>query len=85
LDLYQSHQGEFAKTNEGKRYGLTSKSQIIALLVRKFLDKGIDLLSESNNLENNNIKKIEKNLLMFKINYKNMKLCFLDKIWTEWI
>jgi hypothetical protein len=70
---------EFAKTNEGKKYGLTSKSQIIALLVRKFLDKGIDLLSESNNLQNNNIEKLEKKMSIVQEKLEKYEDLFFEK------
>lgn len=70
---------EFAKTDEGKKYGLTSKSQIIALLVRRFLDKGINLLSESNDLQSNNIEKIGKELTIVQNKLEKYEQLFFEK------
>ena len=69
---------EFAKTHDAKKYGLTSKSQIIALLVRKFLNKGIELLSDSNDLQNKDIEKLEKELTVVQEQLKKY-----DKLLTH--
>ena len=42
---------KFVLTDDAKKHGLTSKSQIASLLVRKFLDNDIDIFSKSGNKE----------------------------------
>ncbi len=40
----------FLRTEDAKKIGVMNRQQIITLLLRKFIDDGIELLSKSNNL-----------------------------------
>jgi len=51
---------EFIKSTEGKNIGVTNRQQLISLVIRKFLEKGVEGLSDSDNLQNNDIQKLEK-------------------------
>ena len=65
VSLPNSLMGEldrFLESEDSKNIGVSSRSQIISLIIRKFLEKGIDVLSNSDNNQNTSIIKLEKKL-----------------------
>ena len=53
---------KFLDTNESRKIGLKSRSQIISLLIRKFLEKGTSIISDSDNSQNLTQKQLEKKI-----------------------
>lgn len=53
---------KFLDTDESRKLGLKSRSQIISLLIRKFLEKGTSIISDSDNLQNLTQKQLEKKI-----------------------
>lgn len=51
---------KFLSTADAEKIGLKSRSQIISLLIRRFLEKGIVMISDSHESSNAEIKKLEK-------------------------
>lgn len=53
---------KFLDTDESRKLGLKSRSQIISLLIRKFLEKGTSIISDSDNVQNLTQKQLEKKI-----------------------
>ena len=57
---------EFILTSDAKKYGYTSKAQIVSLLLRKFLNQELNLFEGKPNSEIEEMRKIRKEIEVMK-------------------